>query len=223
MQTSLLSAQASRGSDPSQRQGQPVLQPRLPARAAGLGYPQLDVSQGQLLGQRSHREPVGTAEDGLWARPAVCHARAGKAGDHGLNRLLPPLAATFGFGLPQPDAVRTTLVGGAAQICRLRIRAMHSHFQGHPHVCYLVGCWPRAALLSARPGALTPRNLAILARSTHPGEVAEWSNAPDSKSGMRFSASRVRIPPSPPIGLTNQQVTLDLGISPTKRPKKKAT
>ena len=142
------------------------------------------------------------------------------AGDHGLNRLLQPLAATFGFGLPQPDAVRTTLVGGAAQICRLRIRAMHSHFQGHPHVCYLVGCWPRAALLSARPGALTPRNLAILARSTHPGEVAEWSNAPDSKSGMRFSASRVRIPPSPPIGLTNQQVTLDLGISPTKRPKK---
>ena len=32
-----------------------------------------------------------------------------------------------------------------------------------------------------------------------PGEVAEWLNVPDSKSGVGASSSGVRIPPSPPI------------------------
>jgi hypothetical protein len=32
--------------------------------------------------------------------------------------------------------------------------------------------------------------------------VAEWSKAPDSKSGIRATVSRVRIPPSPPEHLT---------------------
>src|SRR5438067_3354637 len=31
-----------------------------------------------------------------------------------------------------------------------------------------------------------------------PGEVAEWSNVPDSKSGVRVTVPWVRIPPSPP-------------------------
>ena len=31
------------------------------------------------------------------------------------------------------------------------------------------------------------------------GEVAEWLNVPDSKSGIRASVSWVRIPPSPPV------------------------
>ena len=31
-----------------------------------------------------------------------------------------------------------------------------------------------------------------------PGKVAEWSKAPDSKSGVRFSVPWVRIPPFPP-------------------------
>ena len=30
------------------------------------------------------------------------------------------------------------------------------------------------------------------------GEVAEWTKAPLSKSGIRLRVSRVRIPPSPP-------------------------
>ncbi len=30
------------------------------------------------------------------------------------------------------------------------------------------------------------------------GEVAEWSNVPDSKSGVLSKVPRVRIPPSPP-------------------------
>ena len=30
------------------------------------------------------------------------------------------------------------------------------------------------------------------------GEVAEWSNVPDSKSGVVATSPRVRIPPSPP-------------------------
>ena len=34
------------------------------------------------------------------------------------------------------------------------------------------------------------------------GEVAEWSNVPDSKSGVRVTVPWVRIPPSPP-GLLN--------------------
>ena len=45
----------------------------------------------------------------------------------------------------------------------------------------------RAVLLACRGGAL-PR---------HTGEVAEWSKAPVSKTGMRETVSRVRIPPSP--------------------------
>ena len=35
-------------------------------------------------------------------------------------------------------------------------------------------------------------------RFWHPGEVAEWSNAPHSKCGIGASLSGVRIPPSPP-------------------------
>lgn len=80
----------------------------------------------------SHREPVGTVEDAaLRARPAVCHSHAGKAGRHGLDRLLQPLAATFSTGLPQSDAVRTTLAGGAAQICRLMIGLRTPVFRGN--------------------------------------------------------------------------------------------
>ena len=39
-----------------------------------------------------------------------------------------------------------------------------------------------------RPHAKRPRH----------GEVAEWSNVPDSKSGVRVTVPWVRIPPSPP-------------------------
>src|SRR5690606_7422874 len=35
------------------------------------------------------------------------------------------------------------------------------------------------------------------------GEVAEWLNVPDSKSGVRASVPWVRIPPSPPDGRTD--------------------
>lgn len=91
-----------------------VLQLGLSGHADSLGHTQLDVTQGQLLGQRSQGALVGAVEDGLRSWPAVCHTWAGTPGDHGLDRLLQPLAATFGAGLPQPDVVRTTLVGGAA-------------------------------------------------------------------------------------------------------------
>ena len=36
------------------------------------------------------------------------------------------------------------------------------------------------------------------------GEVAEWSNVPDSKSGVLSKVPRVRIPPSPPSQLVLQ-------------------
>src|SRR5690606_4434632 len=48
---------------------------------------------------------------------------------------------------------------------------------------------PQPVLVAGRPG---PYHL----RPT--GEVAEWSNVPDSKSGVRVSVPWVRIPPSPP-------------------------
>jgi hypothetical protein len=35
-------------------------------------------------------------------------------------------------------------------------------------------------------------------QKTESGEVAEWSNAPDSKSGLGECLTWVRIPPSPP-------------------------
>lgn len=74
---------------------------------------------------------MGTTEDGLRSWPAVCHTRASQAGDHGLDRFLQPLTATFGAGLPQPDAVRTTLVGGAAKICRLMTGLSTPVFRGN--------------------------------------------------------------------------------------------
>ena len=42
------------------------------------------------------------------------------------------------------------------------------------------------------------RPLPTLYHSRPTGEVAEWSNVPDSKSGVRVSGPWVRIPPSPP-------------------------
>ena len=38
----------------------------------------------------------------------------------------------------------------------------------------------------------------MTARRPQNGEVAEWSNVPDSKSGVRVTVPWVRIPPSPP-------------------------
>ena len=64
------------------------------------------------------------------------------------------------------------------------------------------------------PGRMPHRNPVVTAGKTHydcgpgraktlpstvPGEVAEWSNVPDSKSGVRVSVPWVRIPPSPPL------------------------
>ena len=45
---------------------------------------------------------------------------------------------------------------------------------------------------------LRPLAAQSAAMITVSGEVAEWSNVPDSKSGVRVSAPWVRIPPSPP-------------------------
>ncbi len=66
----------------------------------------------------------------------------------------------------------------------------------------------------AKLEALSPRLLGLSFRVTtllqsrtfreshfpiRPGEVAEWSNVPDSKSGVGASLPWVRIPPSPPV------------------------
>jgi hypothetical protein len=57
----------------------------------------------------------------------------------------------------------------------------------------------QAAVLFARKyvaaGACSPQVVLIFAPD---GEVAEWPNVPDSKSGVGVSLPRVRIPPSPP-------------------------
>lgn len=46
------------------------------------------------------------------------------------------------------------------------------------------------------------------------GEVAEWSNVPDSKSGVVATSPWVRIPPSPPICQVNRGPTGPLFIFP---------
>ena len=43
------------------------------------------------------------------------------------------------------------------------------------------------------------------------GEVAEWSNVPDSKSGVLSKVPRVRIPPSPPSHNVSIFALLDFG------------
>jgi hypothetical protein len=48
-------------------------------------------------------------------------------------------------------------------------------------------------------GRIAPRWIGDASSSMNAGEVAEWLNVPDSKSGIRASVSRVRIPPSPPL------------------------
>ena len=67
-------------------------------------------------------------------------------------------------------------------------------------VCDSLGRGAKRLRGSARPcycAASPPAN--PVRRSTRIGEVAEWSNAPHSKCGMRATVSGVRIPPSPPF------------------------
>ncbi len=49
------------------------------------------------------------------------------------------------------------------------------------------------------------------------GEVAEWSNVPDSKSGVGVSLPRVRIPPSPPIYVIRAEHCAYVPQRPAKR------
>src|SRR5207247_7734060 len=60
---------------------------------------------------------------------------------------------------------------------------------------------PRARLVSPRPLRYinpAPRVFFAKPRARPRGEVAERSNAPHSKCGIRATVSGVRIPPSPP-------------------------
>jgi hypothetical protein len=71
--------------------------------------------------------------DMFWRpRSPIGHARAGTAGGHGLDHLLQPFETTLGAGLPQPDAVRTTLGWRRSTRLPLDDRVMHSDFQGQP-------------------------------------------------------------------------------------------
>jgi hypothetical protein len=55
-------------------------------------------------------------------------------------------------------------------------------------------------------------------KTQSPGEVAEWSNVPDSKSGVDANLPRVRIPPSPPEQvLPTRSVELPGAQSPAPR------
>ena len=49
------------------------------------------------------------------------------------------------------------------------------------------------------------------------GEVAEWLNVPDSKSGVRANVPGVRIPPSPPLFRPNAATATSSGGSGRKR------
>ena len=45
--------------------------------------------------------------------------------------------------------------------------------------------------------------LNTLTHTSANGEVAEWTNVPDSKSGVLATVPWVRIPPSPPLNYSN--------------------
>src|SRR5574337_324450 len=55
------------------------------------------------------------------------------------------------------------------------------------------------ALVIVTASSLTYDSRLACATMRPTGEVAEWSNVPDSKSGVRASVPWVRIPPSPPV------------------------
>jgi hypothetical protein len=60
-------------------------------------------------------------------------------------------------------------------------------------------------------------------KSATPGGVAEWSNAPVLKTGVRESVPWVRIPPPPPRGFHKslifiEKINIILRMSPTKSP-----
>jgi putative transposase len=65
-----------------------------------------DEPQRQLLGQRTHREPVGIAEGRPSARASVRHTARRDGRDRRLARLLQPPTNSLVAGLRQPDAVR---------------------------------------------------------------------------------------------------------------------
>ena len=64
--------------------------------------------------------------------------------------------------------------------------------------------WPiGASVVPALPRSKSSANALLKSgynlRLRHTGEVAEWSNVPDSKSGVVATLPWVRIPPSPPV------------------------
>ena len=67
----LVQAQTGCGADLPLRPWQPVLQRRVSSHPGGLRHAQFDEPQGQLLGQRPDREPVGIAESRAFARLPV--------------------------------------------------------------------------------------------------------------------------------------------------------
>ena len=61
--------------------------------------------------------------------------------------------------------------------------------------------FPLASEVPCANGALPRPGRPRAGSTTLRGEVAEWSNAPHSKCGIRVTVSRVRIPASPPSAL----------------------
>ena len=118
------------------------------------------------------------------------------------------------------------VLDGPLNALRLWVDAMAEHTPGwpvaarrrghhrHDHRCLAAATWAdleHAAERCASCGAdaahrgLTALHYNPLLRfrptRIEPGEVAEWSNVPDSKSGVGASLPWVRIPPSPPASL----------------------
>ena len=72
-----------------------------------------------MLGQLAHRKLLGTIEERLRAWAAVRYPGASQAGHHELDGLLQLPQIAFELGLPQPHAIRETLVRGTAQKSRV--------------------------------------------------------------------------------------------------------
>src|SRR5919107_4162401 len=72
----------------------------------------------------------------------------------------------------------------------------------------------KGRLKSTKPRDIHPASTSGPPRPSHPGEVAEWLNAPHSKCGIRATVSGVRISPSPPHYSAKRLICLNKSPKP---------
>lgn len=88
------------------------MQSRIPTVVDRLCDKIIEESQGQLLGQRADREPLGTAKSRQTLWQEIRHSSRGDGRGDRLAKLLQSLAFAFNAELCQPNEIRAKLVRG---------------------------------------------------------------------------------------------------------------